>query len=72
MNKELQIDSYTSKGLFNISFVLKTISFNTSVGVGSSDLCSDAFISKQTVIVNALDNVEARRYMDSYVFDSSI
>ena len=24
-------------------------------------------MSKQTIIVNALDNVEARRYMDSYV-----
>jgi hypothetical protein len=35
------------------------------VGVGSNELCSDAFISDQTIIVNALDNVEARRYMDS-------
>jgi len=36
--------------------------------MGSNDLCSDVFISNQTIIVNALDNIEARRYMDSYVF----
>ena len=38
-----------------------------SVGVGNNELCTDDFISRQTIIVNALDNVEARRYMDSYV-----
>ena len=65
MNKELQIDSYTSKGL--TKFLIFPRSFSSSVGVSSNDLCSDAFISDQTIIVNALDNVEARRYMDSYV-----
>lgn len=49
-------DCYESKSIY---FCL--------VGAGNNDLCSDSFISKQTIIVNALDNVEARRYMDSYV-----
>ncbi|CAF3810848.1 unnamed protein product [Rotaria socialis] len=40
-------------------------SYTLKVGVGSNDLCSDAFIGGQTIIVNALDNIEARRYMDS-------
>ncbi|CAF1097144.1 unnamed protein product [Adineta ricciae] len=44
---------------------LQIQSHTQKVGVGSNDLCSDAFISSQTIIVNALDNVEARRYMDS-------
>ncbi len=65
MNKELQIESYTLKGL-NKTLIFPSKHFRL-VGLGSNDLCSDAFISKQTIIVNALDNVEARRYMDSYV-----
>ncbi|CAF1222788.1 unnamed protein product [Didymodactylos carnosus] len=49
MNKELKIKSYTEK-----------------VGANAKEqLCTDSFISNQTIIVNALDNVEARRYMDS-------
>ncbi|CAF4774469.1 unnamed protein product [Rotaria sp. Silwood1] len=44
---------------------LKIQPYTLKVGVGSNDLCSDAFISRQTIIVNALDNIEARRYMDS-------
>jgi len=47
---------------------LKIQAHTSKVGVGTNDICSDEFISKQTIIVNALDNVEARRYMDSYVF----
>ncbi|CAF5086370.1 unnamed protein product, partial [Rotaria socialis] len=44
-------------------------SYTLKVGVGSNDLCSDAFIGGQTIIVNALDNIEARRYMDSYALN---
>ncbi|CAF0935485.1 unnamed protein product [Rotaria sordida] len=44
---------------------LKIQSYTLKVGVGSNDLCSDAFMCDQTIIVNALDNIEARRYMDS-------
>ncbi|CAF0838485.1 unnamed protein product [Adineta steineri] len=44
---------------------LKIKSYTLKVGVGTSDICSDKFISDQTIIVNALDNIEARRYMDS-------
>ena len=32
-----------------------------------SSLYTDAFFESQNVIVNALDNVEARRYVDRWV-----
>uniref|UniRef100_UPI00358F725B ubiquitin-like modifier-activating enzyme 6 isoform X2 n=1 Tax=Myxine glutinosa TaxID=7769 RepID=UPI00358F725B len=35
------------------------------VGPATEEIYSDAFISKQQLVVTALDNVEARRYMDS-------
>lgn len=44
---------------------LKIQAHTAKVGMNNNDLCSDNFISQQTIIVNALDNVEARRYMDS-------
>lgn len=39
-------------------------SYNTPVGGSTEDVFSDEFISRIDVILNALDNVEARNYMD--------
>ena len=74
MNRELKISPYTLKGRFFLRQEEHGIVayFCLLVGAGNVELCSDSFISKQNIIVNALDNVEARRYMDSFVLYSTV
>ena len=39
--------------------------YEVKVGPETEDIFSDAFMESLTAVCNALDNVEARRYMDS-------
>lgn len=50
---------------------LKVQAFTTKAGKESEDKFTDEFFQKQDVIVNALDNLEARLYVDSRCVDNA-
>ena len=53
------------RAIGSMNSAVKCEFFEAKVGAETENLFSDAFFERLTLVCNALDNVEARRYVDS-------